>query len=74
MKLNGLLGEDNADFQVEYLGTRLIDDALEWYTRNVERHDRSIRDWSLEAVIKGLQKYFLNTLMHRQVSNKFKTI
>ena len=40
MKLNGLLGEDNTDFQVEYLGTRLKgDDALEWYTRNVERHD-----------------------------------
>ena len=33
-----------------------------------------IRDWSLEAVIKGLQKRFLNTLTHRQVSNKFDTI
>ena len=39
LKLNGLLGEDNADFQVEYLGTRLKGDALEWYTRNVERYD-----------------------------------
>ena len=39
LRLNGLLGEDNADFQVEYLGTRLKGDALEWYTRNVERHD-----------------------------------
>ena len=28
----------------------------------------------LEAVIEGLQKCFLNTLMHRQVSNKFDTI
>ena len=35
LRLNGLLGEDNADFQVEYLGTRLKGDALEWYTRNV---------------------------------------
>ena len=74
MKLNGLLGEDNANFQVEYLGTRLKDDALEWYTRNVERHDRPNKDWSLEAVIEGLQKCFLNTLTHRQVSNKFETI
>ena len=65
MRLNGLLGEDNSDFQVEYLGTRLKGDALEWYTRNVERHDRPIRDWSLETVIEGLQKCFLNTLMHR---------
>ena len=74
MRLNGLLGEDNADFQVEYLGTRLKGDALEWYTRNVKRHDQPIRDWSLETVIEGLQKCFLNTLMHRQASNKFDTI
>ena len=32
LTLNGLLGEDNADFQVEYLGTRLKGDTLEWYT------------------------------------------
>ena len=49
LRLNGLLGEDNADFQVEYLGTRLKGNALEWYTRNVKRHDRPIRDWSLET-------------------------
>ena len=53
---------------------RLKGDALEWYTRNVERHDRPIRDWSLEAVIEGLQKCFLNTFTHRQVSYKFDTI
>ena len=74
MRLNGLLGKDNADYQVEYLGTRLKGDALEWYTRNVKRHDQPIRDWSLGAVIEGLQKRFLNTLMHRQASNKFNTI
>ena len=39
LRLNSLLGEDNANFQVEYLGMRLKGDALEWYTRNVERHD-----------------------------------
>ena len=44
LRLNGLLGEDNADFQVEYLGTRLKGNALEWYTRNVERHDQPSRD------------------------------
>ena len=36
LRLNGLLGEDNAAFQVEYLGTRLKGDALEWYMRNVK--------------------------------------
>ena len=74
MKLNGLLGEDNADFQVKYLGTRLKSDALEWYTRNVERHDRPIKNWSLAVVIEGLQKHFLNTLTHGQASNKFEAI
>ena len=39
LRLNSLLGEDNTDFQVEYLGMRLKGDALEWYTRNVKRHD-----------------------------------
>ena len=72
--MNGLLGKDNADFQVEYLGTRLKGDVLEWYTRNIERHDQPIKNWPLEAVIKGLQKCFLNALTHRQVSNKFNTI
>ena len=32
LRLDGLLGEDNANFQVEYLGMRLKGDALEWYT------------------------------------------
>ena len=56
LKMNGLLSTKNATFQVEYLGTRLKGDALEWYMRNVERHDRPIKDWSLESVFEGLQK------------------
>ena len=72
--MNGLLGTKHATFQVEYLGTRLKGNALGWYMRNVKIHDRPIKDWSLELVFEGLQKRFLNTLMHRQVSNKFDTI
>ena len=53
---------------------RLKGNASEWFTRNIEHPDRPIRDWSLESVIKGLQKQFLNSLMHRQASNKFNTI
>ena len=56
------------------MGTQLKGNASEWFTRNVERPNRPIRDWSLESVIKGLQKRFLNSLMHRQASNKFDTI
>ena len=48
--------------------------ASEWFTRNIEHPDQPIRDWSLESVIEGLQKRFLNSLTHRQASNKFNTI
>ena len=60
--------------QVQFLGTQLKGNASEWFTRNIERPDRLIRDWSLESVIEGLQKRLLNLLMHRQASNKFNTI
>ena len=42
--------------------------------RNIECPNRLIRDWSLESVIEGLQKQFLNSLTHRQASNKFDMI
>ena len=60
--------------QVQVLGTQLKGNANEWFTRNIEHPDRPIRDWSLESVIEGLQMQFLNSLMHRQTSNKFNTI
>ena len=74
LKLHGLLGVKYTETQVQFLGTRLKGNASEWFTRNIERPDRPIRDWSLESVIEGLQKRFLNSLTHRQVSNKFDTI
>ena len=60
--------------QVQFLGMRLKGNASEWFTRNIEHPNRPIRDWSLESVIKGLQKQFLNSLMHRQALNNFDTI
>ena len=74
LKLHGLLGVKYTETQVQFLGTRLKGNTSEWFTRNVECPDRPIRDWSLESVIEGLQKQFLNLLMHRQASNKFNTI
>ena len=56
------------------LGYTTQGNASEWFTRNIECPNRPIRDWSLESVIEGLQKQFLNLLMHRQASNKFDTI
>ena len=73
-RLHGLLGVKYTETQVQFLGTRLKGNASEWFTRNIERPDQPIRDWSLESVIEGLQKRFLNSLTHRQMSNKFDTI
>ena len=74
LRLHGLLGDKYTETQVQFLGTRLKGNASEWFTRNVERPGRPIKDWSLEAVIDGLQKQFLNSLTHRQASNKFDTL
>ena len=56
------------------MGTQLKGNTSEWFTRNVEHPGRPIKDWLLESVIKGLQKGFLNSLMHKQASNKFDMI
>ena len=72
--VHGLLGVKYTKTQVQFLGTRLKGNASEWFMRNIERPDRPIRDWSLESVIKGLQKQFLNLLTHRQALTKFDTI
>ena len=56
LRLHGLLGVKYTKTQVQFLGTQLKGNASEWFTRNVECPDRPIRDWSLEAVIEGLQK------------------
>ena len=74
LKLHGLLGVEYTETQVQFLGMQLKGNASEWFTRNVEHPNRPIRDWSLESVMEGLQKPFLNFLMHRQVSNKFNMI
>ena len=74
LKLHGLLGVKYTETQVQFLGMQLKGNASEWFTRNVECPNRPIRDWSLESVIEGSQKRLLNSLTHRQVSNKFDTI
>ena len=56
LKLHGLLGVRYTETQVQFLGMQLKGNASEWFTQNVERPDRPIRDWSLESVIEGLQK------------------
>ena len=74
LRLHGLLGVKYTETQVQFLGTQLKGNASEWFTRNIEHPNRPIRYWSLESVIEGLQKQFLNLLTHSQASNKFDTI
>ena len=67
------LTPDNTMLQVKYVGTRLADDAQEWYICNVEHHGRMVREWTLESLLQAMQKQFLHMLMHQQASVKFDT-
>jgi len=67
------LSPETTMLQVKYMGTHLTDDAQEWYVHNVEHHGHTIREWTLESLLRGMQKQFLHTLMHRQASVKFNT-
>ena len=74
LRLHSLLGVNYTETQVQFLDTHLKGNASKWFNRNIECPGRPIKDWSLGSVIKGLQKRFLNSLTHRQASNKFNTI
>jgi hypothetical protein len=74
LSMNNMLGEKAAELQLGYLGVCLNDEALEWFSRNVERPNHIICDWTLESAVAGLQQHFLHTLTHRQVSNKFESL
>ena len=67
------LTPDTTMLQVKYVGTRLVDDAQEWYINNVEHHRRTVREWMLESLLRAMQKQFLHMLTHQQVSVKFDT-
>ena len=67
------LTPDTMMLQVKYMGTCLVDDAQEWYIRNVEHHGHMVREWMLESLLRAMQKQFLHTLTHRQASVKFDT-
>ena len=67
------LTPDTTMLQVKYVGTRLADDAQEWYICNVEHHRHTVQEWTLESLLQAMQKQFLHMLMHRQASVKFDT-
>ena len=54
-----MLGSDeySTAIQLWYLGSRLLGNAQEWYTRKVEHPAKSKKDWTLESAIIALQTY-----------------
>ena len=58
------LTPDTTMLQVKYVGMRLVDDAQEWYIRNVEHHGCTVWEWTLESLLQAMQKQFLHTLTH----------
>ena len=67
------LSPETTMLQVKYVGTHLMDNMQEWYVCNVEHHGRMTREWTLESLLRGMQKQFLHMLTHCQVSVKFDT-
>ena len=53
------------------MGNCLKGNAQEWYVRNIEHHDRVVREWTLESALIEMQKHFLHLLMHRYVSTTY---
>jgi hypothetical protein len=74
LRMNSLLGPSSTEIQLQYLGTRLKGEAHEWFYRHIEHCDRTVRDWTLEAAIQGLQRRFLHTLTHHNASNRFDSV
>ena len=73
--MNLLLGSGDANTaeQLRYLGTRLIGDASEWYSHNVEHYTRGTHCWTLESALVGLQEQFLHPLTYRHMLMQFNT-
>ena len=59
--------------QLKCLGNCLQGNAQEWYVHNIESWDRTVRMWTLESALEGLQKQFLHALTHRQASISYET-
>ena len=73
LSMSAPLTPDTTMLQVKYVGTRLADNAQEWYIRNVEHHGCTVWEWTLESLLRAMQKQFLHMLTHQQASVKCNT-
>ena len=73
--MNQLLSSDTEStlMQLKCLGNCLQGNAQEWYVRNIELWDHTIRTWTLKSALEGLQKQFLHALTHRQASISYES-
>ena len=73
--MNQLLGSDTEStlMQLMCLGNCLQGNAQEWYVCNIELWDCTVRTWTLESMLEGLQKQFLHALTHRQASISYES-
>ena len=73
--MNQLLSSDAEStlMQLKCLGNCLQGNAQEWYVCNIESWDHTVRTWTLESTLEGLQKQFLHALTHRQASISYES-
>ncbi|KIJ50585.1 hypothetical protein M422DRAFT_245214 [Sphaerobolus stellatus SS14] len=74
MSMYNLLGPRVGKVQLQFLGQCLTDEAQEWLYWQVERFDQEIKNWDLESVIMGLQKWFMLTLSMNKVAINYDNI
>jgi hypothetical protein len=74
LKINCMVGATSNKLQLIFLGTRLDDEAQEWYMCNVESSTHIIQQWNLETMILSLQHRFLPMLTHRHAASDFDAV
>ena len=70
-KLHRVTGDDKDADRVLVTGTVLQGRAERWFSHEVERPTRLIRDWTFESVIIGLFRAFITTATAQQAMQRY---
>jgi hypothetical protein len=71
LKIHRLTGVDKDRDRVLVTGTSLKGKAERWFSQEVERPTRIIRDWTFESVIIGLYRTFITTATTQQAMQRY---